>query len=453
MAAPLTLGIFQLLGVNGTIGASWRHPDNTSFRSLTLSHWTGLAKKFDEAGFDFLFFADGYGYPTLNGEVLDVAFRDAINVPLADPIPLLPALAAVTERLGFVATASTTVERPQALARRFATLDHFTEGRVGWNIVTGASQASSARLFGEAMVPHDERYDRADDYLALCLKLWEDSWDDDALIVDKERGIFADPAKVRQIEHNGPFFQAKGILNVPPSPQRTPVLLQAGTSGRGRDYAARNAEAVFLAGGEADHVAENIRDIRRRAVGYGRSPDSIKFLVGAMFVADETTAGAERKRNEMLALSTTEQAAATFAFATGLDLLAMDQDAPLGGAKTEQGQSSVDRFQGENEAPRPTVRQILEDYRTNGINGSVFVGSGREVADQIEQFAEQTGADGYLIQPHLTPGTYDDIIEVVLPELRQRGLIDEAPAGSTLREHLFGVGKSRLPADYPRSAD
>jgi FMN-dependent oxidoreductase (nitrilotriacetate monooxygenase family) len=448
--APLTLGIFQLLGVNGTIGASWRHPANTSIRSLTVSHWTELAKRFDRAGFDFLFFADGYGYPTLNGEVLDVAFRDGINVPLADPLPLLPALAAVTERLGFVATASTTVERPQALARRFATLDHFTEGRVGWNIVTGASQASSARLFGEEMIPHDERYDRADDYLDLCLKLWEDSWADDALVLDKEAGIFADPTKVRQLEHDGPYFKANGILNVPPSPQRTPVLFQAGTSGRGRDYAARNAEAVFLAGGDEEHVAGNIRDIRRRAVEYGRSPDSIRFLVGAMFVAGETAAEAERTREEMLALSTTEQAAATFAFATGLDLLAMDQDAPLGGAKTQQGQSSVDRFSGQDAAPQPTVGQILEDYRTNGINGSVFVGSGSQVADQIEQFAERTGADGFLIQPHLTPGTYDDIIEHLLPVLRDRGLAATEPAGATLREHLFGAGHPRLHADHPR---
>jgi FMN-dependent oxidoreductase (nitrilotriacetate monooxygenase family) len=446
---PLLLGIFQLLGPNGTIGASWRHPENTSTDFLTLSHWTKLARKLDAAGFDFLFFADGYGYPMLNGELLDSAVRDGINMPLADPLPLLPALAAVTERLAFVATASTTVERPQALARRFATLDHFTGGRVGWNIVTGASQASSAQLFGEAMIPHDERYERAEDYLELCLKLWEDSWDDGALRADKEAGVFADPSGVHQIVHEGPWYSAKGVLNVPPSPQRTPVLFQAGTSGRGKDYAARHAEAVFLAGGDPDHVAANIRDIRGRAEEFGRSPDSIRFLVGAMVVAGESRADAERKRAEMLALSTVEQAAAMYAFATGLDLLGMDQDAPLGGVRTEQGQSSVDRYAG---PARPTVREILEDYRRNGINGTVFVGDAIGVADAMEEFVARTGADGFLLQPHVTPGTYDDLIEIVLPELRTRGLVGPEPVGATLREHLFGEGHSRLPADHPRSA-
>jgi len=343
------------------------------------------------------------------------------------------------------------VDKPQVLARRFATLDHLTGGRIGWNIVTGAAQASSARLFGEPMMPHDLRYDMAEDHVALALSLWEDSWEDDALRED-EGGVYADPAKVHEIEHEGPYFRASGLLSVPPSPQRTPLLFQAGTSGRGRDFAATYAEAVFLAGGDPDHVAANIADIRRRAVERGRGPDAIRFLVGAMFIAAPTQAQAQAERRRMLELSTLENAAASYAFFTGLDLLSMDLDGPLRGS-TQQGQSTVDRYQGTHGAPVATVRQVLEDHRTNGVNGTVFVGDPEQVADQAEAFVARTGADGFLIQPYVTPGTYDAFIDLVLPVLRARGLARAAPPPTgTLRARLFGEGHDRLPATHVGAA-
>ncbi|CCH86939.1 Monoxygenase [Modestobacter italicus] len=435
------------MGPGGVTGGSWRHPDDTSAAYLTIEHWTGLARRFEDAGLDFLFLADSYGYPTLHDRVIDLAVADAINFPAADPVVLVSAIAAATSRLGVVVTASTTVDKPQVLARRFATLDHLTRGRIGWNIVTGAAQASSARLFGEQMMPHDERYAMAEDSVQLALKLWETSWEDDALRLDKAGGVHADPAKVHEIDHEGPYFRAHGLLTVPPSPQRTPLLFQAGTSGRGRDFAATYAESVFLAGGDPDHVAANIADIRRRAVGYGREPDAIKFLVGAMFVTAPTEAAAQAERQRMLDLSTLENAAAAYAFFTGLDLLAMDLDGPLTG-RTQQGQSSVDRFTGANGAPVATVRQVLEDHRRNGVNGTVFVGEPEHVVDQAEAFVQRTGADGFLVQPYVTPGTYDDLIDLVLPVMRARGLAKEAYEGATLRAHLFGAGRDRLPASH-----
>lgn len=446
---PLTLGIFQHFNPNGMTGGSWRHPDNRSIDYLDINHWVQLGKKLEDAGFDFLFFADSYGYPTLNDRVIDLALTEANNIPGLDPVVLLSAIAAATERLGIVSTASTIIDKPQVLARRFATLDHLTNGRIGWNIVTGSGQASSARLFGEEMTPHDQRYAIAEDHVQLSLKLLEGSWEDDAVKADKEAGIYADSSKVHEIDHDGPYFKAHGLLMVPPSPQRTPVLFQAGTSGAGRNFAAQYAEAVFLSGGEPEHVATNIADIRRRAVGYGRSADSIKFLVGASFITAPTEEEALAKREEMLSFTTIENAATKYAFFTGLDLLSMDLDKPLAGVKTEQGQSNLERFSGERDAPVPTVREILEEYRQNGINGSVFVGDPQQIVDMVEKFIGETKADGFLIQPYLTPGTYDDFIELILPVMRERGLAKTEFEGTTLREHLFGEGNKRLPSNHP----
>ena len=447
----LILGIFQHFNPNGMTGGSWRHPDNRAIDYLDLDHWTRLAKKLEDGGFDFLFFADSYGYPTLGDEVIDLALTEANNIPGPDPIVLLSAIAAATERLGIISTASTLIDKPQVLARRFATLDHLTKGRVGWNIVTGSGQASSARLFGEAMTPHDERYAIAEDHVQLSLKLWEGSWEDDAVRADKEAGVYADADKVHEIHHDGPYFKADGLLMVPPSPQRTPFLVQAGTSGPGRSFAARYAEAVFMSGGEPDHVAANIADIRRRTIENGRGPDAIKFLIGASFVTAPTEAEAREKRDKMLSLATLEDAATKYAFFTGLDLLAMDLDLPLGGVKTEQGQSNVDRFTGKNGAPVQTVREILEEYRQNGINGSMFCGTPAQIVDEVEEFISRTGADGFLIQPYLTPGTYDDFIELILPLLQERGMVEKDKRTGTLREQLSGAGNSRLPATHPGS--
>lgn len=452
MPTPLTLAIFQYLQPGGMTNGSWRHPDNTAVDYLDIEHWTRLATKLDEAAFDFIFFADAYSYPILDDRVIPGAIAEAINFPQADPIVIISAMAAVTSRLGFVVTSSTTVERPQIIARRYATLDNFTKGRLGWNIVTGSGQAASARLFGEEMIAHDERYRIAEDHVQLTLKFWEGSWEEGALLKDKDARVFADPAKVHEIEHHGPYFTAHGLLTVPPSPQRTPLLLQAGTSGPGRAFAAQYAESVFLAGGDPAHVAANIADIRRLAVEFGRTADSIKFLVGASFITAPSEAEAQAKREEMLALATTEAAGVAYAYFTGIDLLSMDPDAPLGDVRTEQGQSSVDRFAGDGAAPAPTVREILEDYRRNGVNGSTFVGDPESVADQIEVFVEATGADGFLIQPYLTPTTYDDFIDLLLPVLRRRGLARPEAAGDTLREHLFGAGHAHLPPDHPGAA-
>ena len=451
--APLVLGVFQFMLPNGFSGQSWRHPDNRSVDYLSLRHWIELARMFEDARLDFLFFADSYGYPTVDGRFSDVAAREAVNFPGADPMTCVSALAAATEQLGFVVTASTVFEEPVANARRFSTLDHLTGGRMGWNIVTGSSQAAAAALFGREMIPHDERYARADDHLDLSLKLWESTWEPAAVLVDREQGVYADPAGLHPLDHRGPYHRCCGMHVVEPSPQRTPVLFQAGSSERGRRYAARNAECVFVQGSTPEAVAASVRDIRAQAAAFGRDPRSVRILVGTTVLTAPTRAAALAKRDEMWAMSSAAGAAAIYAGNTGIDLLALDPERPLSQvhASAEQGRSNVDRFRGRDGSAEPTVGAILEEIRRLGLRGGLLVGTPEEIVDEMERYVLVTDVDGFLLEPHLTPATYEDFIGDVLPLLRRRGLARTGYAGSTLRENLFGPGRRWLADDHPGS--
>lgn len=445
----IILGAFQTMNPNGTVGVSWRHPENTSLEYLTIDYWTRMAKQLEDGGFDFLFFADSYGYPTdAAGETIAQGLIDATNIPLADPITLVSAVAAATSSLGIVVTSSTQVERAPAVARRYGTLDHLTKGRIGWNVVTGAAQAASAALFGEPMMPHDARYTQAADHVSICLKLWEGSWEPGALIADKESGVYADPTKVRQIEHTGEYLSSKGVYGVPPGPQRSPLILQAGTSGAGMDFAATYAEMVFIGGGDTEKIKQQIAQIRERLEVNGRGRDAIKFVVGAHFVLGTDADDAARKRRDMLALATLEQAATTYTWLTGIDLTVFPQDEPLPDLHTEMGQSALDRYLNPATGIRKTPREILEEFRENGINGTVFVGDAQTVANQVEEFLAYVDSDGFLVQPHITPATYDDFIGLLVPELRERGLLDTPTSPSTLRARLFPESGDHLPANH-----
>jgi len=453
MRRPLVFGIFQYVGPNGTIGSSWLDPRDTSAEFMNLDYWTTLARKLEDARIDLLFLADSHGFPALDGELLPAAVREGRQIPHGDPLPVVSALAATTSRLGFILTMSTTAELPGNLARRLATLDHLSAGRIAWNVVTGSSGETAAALLGKPLIPHDLRYDMADDFLDVCFGLWEGSWEDGALVRDKAAGVFADPAKVHMVRHHGPHFWSEGVLTMPPSPQRTPLLVQAGTSRRGVEFAGRNAEVVFVAGGDPEQVKRNIAAIRAAAVAAGREPDAIRVLIGSMFITAPSSEQAQAKYERMLALSSVEGAAAVFAGNTGVDLLRFELDSPLPlDLSTEQGLSNLQRYMGTPDKPGPTVREILETFRTGGINGSVLVGDPEEVAEQTGSFAEYTDADGFLVQPNVNPESYDDFIELLLPALRRRGLAQEDYAPGTLRERLFGQGQARLPESHRGSA-
>jgi FMN-dependent oxidoreductase (nitrilotriacetate monooxygenase family) len=367
---PFTLGIFQVMSPNGMSGASWRHPDNTSLDFMDIDYWITLAKKLEAAKFDFLFLADTYGTPRVNGEVPDVAIEQAQLLPTADPMSMMSALAAATTDLGLVVTTATVFEPPYSNARRFATLDHFSKGRMGWNIVTGSSAESAALMFGKDLIPHDTRYDMGDEYIDLSFKLWEGSWQDDAVLADKTEGVFAVASRVHRVRHDGEHYQAEGVFQVVPSIQRTPVLFQAGSSGRGREFAARNAECVFLQGTTPQKVAASVEDIRSLAVGFGRTRDSVKILVGLTIFTAPTHEEAVAKHQGMLDLTTDEVAASSYVANTGIDLLALDPTKPIPEFDGQQGQSNIDRYRSQNGEAAPTVRQVLDEFKSRGLRGT-----------------------------------------------------------------------------------
>lgn len=449
----MRLGVFEVAGpqVGGTL--SWPHPRSSSTDYRDPEHWIRVARLLDDAGFDFLFFADGYGYPTVGGDLPALSVSGGINFPGIEPGYLIPVLARATRRLGFVVTSSTGLDHPVQTARKFATLDHLTGGRIGWNIVTGASQDAIAALFGhDTMRQHDARYDQADEYLELALTYWQQGWDDDAVVVDRARRVYAEPGGVHRIEFAGEHFRSSGYFAVTPSPQRTPVLFQAGTSARGRAYAAGNAECVFVQGTTVDATRANVADIRARAVEHGRDPASIRVMVGVTITVGETHEQAVAQRAEFDALQTDEVVNVLYSGNTGIDLLSLDPDRSLeqlvaDGKVGQVGQSNIDRFVPKDGSPAPTVRQILDQLRGRGTRGFAITGSITEVANELESLMDDTDLDGFLLEPIFAPTDLEDFCRWVVPELRRRGRLPTEPSIGTLREQLLGAGR-HLASDH-----
>ncbi|MDF2554636.1 MAG: monooxygenase [Microbacterium sp.] len=450
-ARNLHFGVFEVYApqVGGTY--SWAHPANDAVDYLDPERWVRMARIMDRTGFDFLFFADGFGYPMKDGDISPASLSAAINFSGLDPSTLIPILARETERLGFVVTATTGMDHPLPLSRRFSTLDHLTGGRIGWNVVTGASQNAVADLFGHPeMVAHDVRYAMADEYVSLARSYWEQSWDDDALVADAATGVYIDPARIHRTEYAGAHYRSRGYFGAPPSPQRTPVIFQAGTSPKGRALAAAHAEGVFIQGTTPAHTAQNVADIRRLAAEAGRDPDSIRIMAGLTAIVDDTSAGAERLWGEFHAMQSDEVVAALYAGNTGIDLLTLDPDRDLhqvlesGGPVGQMGTSNIERFLGSAGRPAPTVRQILDELRGRGTRGFRLVGDAETVTEGVERLAAETGLDGFLLEPVFGTRDVEAFGDLVLPRLRERGRIPE-PAGPTLRERMRERPGARLP--------
>jgi len=446
---PLSLGVFEMM--NPSVGMpTWTHPLSKGDRYDSIEHWVELSRLLDGAGVDFLFFADTYGYPTIDGRLPDAVAEHGIQFPALDPMLLISALARETESLGFVVTSPTTVERPYATARRFASLDHYTAGRIGWNIVTGSSQSTTDELFGlQDSGTHDGRYDAADEFIDLCLAFWEGVWEDDALVRDAARNVFVDPRKLHPVDRQGRWFSGAGVFAVPPSVQRSPVLFQAGTSDRGRAFAARNAECVLIQGQSIGKAGEHVSDIRAQAVAHGRDGDDVKVLTGATVTVAPTREEAHARRAELERLYVLEDAAVIFAGFTGVDLTGMDPATELTAIRSDQGQTLIDRFVRPG-APVPTVADVLDGFRVKANRGFQITGSPEDVVEEIERIAVGTDVDGLLLEPTFG-GTdaYADVIDLVLPLLRERGLWADKPAGSPLRSRLTGGPDGRLAATHP----
>jgi FMN-dependent oxidoreductase (nitrilotriacetate monooxygenase family) len=425
----------------------WVRDDTRQLEYRTLAPWLDLARLLEAGGFDALFLADVVGlYDTYLGGP-ETSIREGMQVPVNDPMLLIPAMAAVTEHLGFAFTGSILQAHPFTFARQCSTLDHLTGGRVAWNIVTSYLPNAAASLGLDGLPDHDGRYDQAEEYLEVCYKLWEASWEDDAVVADRASGVYADPAKVHPIDHAGVHYRVAGPHLCEPSPQRTPLLFQAGSSERGREFAARHAECVFVLTSRSALRAGKgpVPDIRRRAERYGRRSDDIRFYQALSPVVGGTEAEAKAKAAEYLEQLSTEAALAHLSGSIGVDLGAMDPDRPLETLDSQAMQGAVRSLL---ESAPPGTRTFRDLARAN-MAGNFLVGSAEQVAAVLSDWGD-AGIDGFNLVYSVTPGTFVDFIDGVVPILRARGLVPGHHEPGPLRQRLFG--QARLPDRHPGGA-
>lgn len=430
--SPRQIKLGAFLMQTGHHIAAWRHPDAQADAPVNFRHYAELARRAEAAKFDAIFMADSVGVRNTDLASLSRTARS----DHFEPLTLLSALAAVTEKIGLIATVSTTYNEPYHVARKFASLDHISGGRSGWNLVTSSGQGEAQNFNLDEHVEHARRYARAAEFHDVVLGLW-DSWEDDAFLRDKHSGQYFDPAKLHPLRHRGEHFSVRGPLNVSRSPQGRPVVVQAGASPAGRDLAARTAEVIFVAHQTFDEARAFYRDIKGRAVEYGRDPDDIKIMPGIFPVIGRSQAEAEDKFARLQDLIHPVVGVQLLSnMIGGFDLSGYPVDGPLpdipetNGGKSRQ-QLLIDLARRDN----LTIRQLY--LRIAGARGhQQVVGTPQSVADQLQQWFEEDGADGFNIMSPWLPGGLDDFIELALPELRRRGLFRTEYSGATLRQHL-----------------
>lgn len=447
MSREIRFNAFDMNCVAHQSPGLWRHPSDQSWRYKELGYWTDLARLLERGLFDGLFVADVLGTYDVYGGNHDAAIRQGAQIPVSDPLLLVSAQAAVTEHLGFGITAGTGFEHPYPFARRLSTLDHLTSGRIGWNVVTGYLPSAAQNMGHLDQLAHDERYDHADEYLDVLYKLWEGSWEDDAVVRNRETGVFTDPSKVHPIAHAGKHFTVPGIHLAEPSPQRTPVIFQAGASPRGVKFAAGNAEAIFVGAPTKEILKDTVTDIRKALVDAGRGADSAKIYQLLTIVTDSTSDAAHAKHAEYKSYSSVEGALVFMSGWMGVDLSKYAPDEPLGNVESNAIQSFVSAFQSIGAHGNEwTVRDIAEWGGIGGA-GPRIVGSPEEVADQLQEWVEDTDVDGFNLAYAITPGTFEDVVRHVVPELQRRGVYRTEYTDGTLRHKLFGRG-DLLPAEH-----
>ena len=439
----ILLNAFDMNCVGHINHGLWTHPRDQSHRFDELSYWTDLAKTLEKGLFDGLFIADITGSYDVYQNGLDLTLRESIQLPSHDPTTLVSAMAAVTEHLGFGITVNLSYENPYQFARRFASLDHLTKGRLGWNIVTGYLD-SAARLVGQdGLKEHDLRYEQAEEFLELCYQFWEGSWQDDAIQKDKLNRIFTDPSKVHAINHQGKFYQSQGVFQVAPSIQRTPVLFQAGASPKGLGFATQHAEAMFIGGENIEKAQQQVTKIRQLAVEQGRHAEDIKIFVGITVVTAETDALAQEKFAEYRRYASPEAGLAHFSSSVGIDLSQYQEDEAIPYKQTNSIASVNQRFK-----EKKTTIKDLKDQHALGGRYPIFIGSGETVAQQLIEYVDQTGIDGFNLTRTVAPESHEDFIKYVIPQLQQRGRYKTEYQHGSLRHKLAGQG-DRLPERHP----
>jgi alkanesulfonate monooxygenase len=451
MAKEIRLNAFTMNCAAHINSTMWRHPRDTSQRYTSIRYWTDLARTLERGLFDGVFLADVLGVYDVFRSSPEPAIAHGVQFPVNDPMMVIPAMAAVTEHLGFGVTALLPYENPLTFARRMSTLDHLTAGRAGWNIVTGYLQ-SGARGAGLAeQAPHDTRYEMAEEYMDVVYQLWEGSWEDGALVADAGSGVLTDPARIHKIHHEGPYFALEAYHLSEPSPQRTPVLYQAGGSTAGRAFAARHAECVFLGSGSSRAgLTRAIADVRQRAAAAGRDPADLLMFPLLTVVLAPTDAEAEAKLADYRRYVDPEAALTLVSGWAGVDFAQWDLDAAVEDVPSDGVRGAIGQFARRPDGRTWTVRQVAE-YLGIGGSGPVVVGSPERVADELEQWIDETDADGFNLTRVVMPETYDDIVDLLVPELQRRGRYKTAYAPGTYRHKLFGAGPWLPPSHVGRS--
>jgi FMN-dependent oxidoreductase (nitrilotriacetate monooxygenase family) len=435
----LILNLFEMNCVSHITHGLWRLPGNNRERFNDIEYWIELAQLLESGGFDAVFLADVVGtYDVFRGSA-DTSIREGLQVPNNDPSLVVPAMAAVTRHLGFGITFSTTYEPPFAWARRLSTLDHLTKGRVGWNIVT-SYLPNAARNFGlDGEMEHDTRFELADEYLDVLYKLWEGSWDDDAIVADRANNIYADPARIRPIDHKGTYFTVEGPHLPSPSRQRTPVLFTATASGAGTKFAGKHAEVVFTGGPSTTFLKKTIAGIRAAAVEAGRREDDVRFITTAGVITGRTDAEAQAKLAEFERLTSPDgylaHASLTF------DPTEYPPETRLGEIADSDG--GIGRWRSFD--PEQTVGEFLAGFGDLSRHPLFVVGPPDVVADAIEEWLDEVGIDGINLLQYHSYDTARDFIDLVVPVLRERGRLRTSyDVNESLRDRIFGAG-DRLP--------
>jgi len=425
----------------------WVRADDRMCDYTDLDSWVELAKLLERGRFDALFLADVVGvYDVYRGNRV-AALTQAAQVPVNDPALLIPAMAYATRHLGFAFTSSILQYHPFIFARLVSTLDHLTKGRVAWNIVTSYLESGAHSIGLPGLLPHDERYDMAEEYLEVCYKLWEGSWQDDAVVKDRERGIYADPAKVWDVDHHGKYFSAHGCHLSEPSPQRTPVLYQAGGSPRGREFAARHAECVFVSGLNPAKIGHSIQDTREQARRAGRNPDDMLFFLYAKVITADTEAGVQRKYDEYLSSVRDEGALALLSGWAGIDFSQYELDKPLEYVETNAVRTLMQGFIRSESEHRWTLRELIKLVGLSG-GGLLLKGTPEQLAETFRELV-QAGVDGFNLAYMITPGSFVDFVDGVVPVLQRQGLMQTEYQDGSLREKLMGPGRARLREPHP----
>ncbi|HVZ07130.1 LLM class flavin-dependent oxidoreductase [Rhodopila sp.] len=410
--------------------AWWRYPGAYPDANFNFKHLARFARTLERGRFDAFFMADHLAVLNMP---MNALMRSATNTSF-DPLTLLPALAVVTERLGLIATASTTFNDPYHIARKFASLDHISNGRAGWNLVT-TSNPDAALNFGlDEHVEHGERYERGREFYDVVTGLW-DSWADDAWKRDQESGIFFDPDRLHVLNHKGRHFRVRGPLNHARPVQGWPVIVQAGASEAGKQIAAETAEMVFAAGGPIAGARDFYADVKGRMPALGRDPDHLKILPGALVVVGETTQEAQRKKDLLDSLVHPDSGIASLSIALGTDASQFDLDGPLPDIpETNQSKSGRQRVIDRARRDNLTVRQLAQIV--GGYGGLSMVGTPAQIADTMEEWLFTDACDGFNVMFPYVPGGLDDFVTMVVPELQRRGLFRTDYEGTTLRENL-----------------